>query len=175
MYYPLDDIETEAMIKDAGSKQEDPPGRCYQQLDKRGMAFIPPEVHDWLSENLDTEINVKARMAAIYLVTTTKAIQDRVITELYCNHDGQYYQDKLARAIIEKVVKTEAKEGIPLFLFTGETLLSAEPDTYKAQQYFPQEVWEKPWPGQVPSERQRNKMPKTWTHGPRNKMPRSWS
>ena len=81
MYYPLDDIETEVMIKDAGSKQEDPPGRCYQQLDERGMPFIPPEVHDWLSENLDTEINVKARMAAIYLVTTTGSHHHRLLLQ----------------------------------------------------------------------------------------------
>ena len=101
------------------------------------MPFIPPEVATWMGENLDTEINVKARTAAIYLVTTTKAIQDRIINNFYCNQDGQYHQDRLARAVIEKVVKLEAKEGHPLFLFTGETLLNAEPNKYKAQQYFP--------------------------------------
>ena len=68
---------------------------------------------------------------------------------------GIFYQDKLARSVIEKVVRTEAKEGIPLFLFTGETLLNAEPDTFRSQQSFEFEVLEKP-----PSDRFRNKIPK---------------
>ena len=57
MHYPLEDAETEAMIKDAGRKQEDPPGRCFRQM-KNNWGYTPPEVDEWLSENLDTEINL---------------------------------------------------------------------------------------------------------------------
>ena len=165
MFYPLMDLETEVMIRDAGSKQEDPPGRCYLQLDERQMPYVPPEVAKWMSDNLDTEVNCKARMAGIYLVTTQKHIQNRIITQFFCNQDGPFYQDQLARAVIEKVIKTEASQGLPLLIFTARTLLSAEPDRYQSRQYFPQEVWDKPWPGQVPSERRRNKIPKKWSQG----------
>merc|ERR1712020_342378 len=103
---------------------------------KNNKGYTPPEVEKWISDNLDADINLKARMAAVYLMTTTKEIQDRVIDGLYCNHDGDFYQDKIARSVIEKVVRTEAKEGIPLFLFTGHELLNAEPDTFRTQQNF---------------------------------------
>ena len=55
----------------------------------------------------------------------------------------------------------EARDGEPLFIFTPTTLLEAEPDRFREHRPLTQEVWEKPWPGQVPSERRKNKMPKT--------------
>ena len=61
---------------------------------------------------------------------------------------------------MEKVIEWEARDGVPLFLFTPKTLLEAQPDRFQEPLSFPQEVWEKPWPGQTPSQRHRNKIPK---------------
>ena len=78
-----------------------------------------------------------------------------MIASYYNNIGRQAVQDKLARAVMEKLLEWEAAEGLPLFIFTARSLLEAGPDVCSAQQYFPDEAWEKPWPGQ----KARNKFP----------------
>ena len=34
---------------------------------KNNKGFTPPEIEDWIGQNLDADVNLKARMAAIYL------------------------------------------------------------------------------------------------------------
>ena len=101
------------------------------------MLQIKWRIHrEWIQDNLETEVNIKSRMAAIYLCTTKNYYQHRIISSLYYNRDNQTIQDKLSRAVMEKVIEWEARDGEPLLIFTPKTLLEAEPDRYQAQQYF---------------------------------------
>ena len=61
---------------------------------------------------------------------------------------------------MEKIIEWEARDGEPQFIYTPETFLEAQPDRFQEPLSFTQEVWEKPWPGQTPSQRHRNKIPK---------------
>ena len=42
---------------------------------------------------------------------------------------------------MEKLLDWEAQEGLPLLVFTANTLIEAEPDRFQAQQYFSKDIW----------------------------------
>ena len=75
------------------------------------MPFVNPRVEEWIQENLETEVHLKSRIAAIFLRTTTSANQDSVIASYYFNRGSQAAQDKLSRAVMEKLLEWEAVEG----------------------------------------------------------------
>ena len=120
------------MLRDAARKLEYPPGRCYWHLAADRKPFHNPKVEKWIRANLETEVNLKSRMAAIFLRTTKIANQDGVIASYYNNMGTQAVQDKLARAVMEKLLEWEAAEGLPLLVFTASSLLEAGPDQYNA-------------------------------------------
>ena len=82
---------------------------------KNNKGYTPPEVEKWISDNLDADVNLKARMAAVYLMTTTPEIQERVIDGLYCNHDGEFIKIKLLDQSLKKLCEQKQKKVFRYF------------------------------------------------------------
>ena len=140
----MEDNEAEIFLRDAARKKEYPPGTCNWKVTVDGKPILDPDVEDWIQTNLDGNVNLKSRLAAIFVRTTKPEIQQQVIGTYYNQNIGsQDDTEQLARAVLERVITLVAANGVPVQIFTPRSMLEAAPDQYQPQQYFHADNWKK--------------------------------